>query len=172
MGLENNTISSFTTYLENLCRFHKSILHREEEKHFVRLCADEQLTARKTLCMPIVCLEKLTVAYGGKADSINKHRIVELMFLDNISNASDYNAISQTWDRMERLADDFLLKMKADQADRIKYPFLRNFSIPGASLDYVEAIGTLWGVLLSFEVSIPFSECVPIDPFYIASTFE
>lgn len=163
MGLKNNTISSFSKYLENLCRQHKDILHSDENKHFIRLCANEQLSARKTICLPLVSLDKLTVSYKGDADNVKKNRLVEILFLDNVNDAGDFEKISDTWDRMEKLADDFLLKIKEDSKDRDNYPFLRNFSIGGAELEYLENVGTLWGVILSIEILISFGECINLD---------
>lgn len=170
MGSKNNTISSFSKYLEDLSRMHKDIRHSDEKTHFIRLCRDEQITSRKNIYTPVVSIDKLSVGYKGSEDSVRKNRTVELLFLDNVSNASDFNAISDTWDRMEKIADDFLLKMKMDRENRNDYPFLRNFSIDGAELEYLEAVGTLWGVLLSFELPIPFSECLDPDT-YLKNAF-
>lgn len=156
----NNTISSFNQYLEELCSQHKDVLHTPEKRHFIRLCAEEQLSARKTICLPVIALDKLTVSYKGQEDSVKKHRFVELLFLDNVSDAGDFNQICNVWDRMEKIADDFLLKMKEDRKDKTNYPFLKNFSIDGAELEYLENVGTLWGVILSIEIPVPFIECI------------
>lgn len=169
MGSKNNTISSFSAYLEGLARQHKEVLHSDEKRHFIRLCAEEQLSSSKTICLPIVAMDKLTVSYKGKEDSMKKDRFVEILFLDNVSDTRDFNRICDTWDRMELIADSFLLKMKKDRDHVKEYPFLRSFSMDGAELEYLENVGTLWGVLLSIEIPIPFGECLDLDKIFDAS---
>ncbi|MDR1098008.1 MAG: hypothetical protein LBL57_07750 [Tannerella sp.] len=156
----NDLISDFTSYIENLCRQHTVILHSAEKKHFVRLDSDEMLQGERTgICYPVVTLERLTVSYTGPADGISKVRHIEMMFLDHVKDPGNFNAISGIWSSMESVAEDFIRKIRTDRKNRKDYPFLGGIS--GMELDYVENIVShLWGVLLSFDYGIPFSECI------------
>lgn len=154
-----NTLQLLTTYIENLCAQHVDIRHSTERCHFVRLCADEQMTKSKTLYPPIVSMEKVVSKYTGPEESLNKSRSIDLMFLDNVKDTHDFNLINEVWEHMESIADDFMIKINQDKQDRVNYPFLRNVNLSGSTLDYVESVGTMWGVIVSINISAPAIDC-------------
>ncbi len=157
--MASNQLSDFTSYIEKLCRDHVDIRHSDRKQHFVELNNDQQMQDAKGLYHPIVTLDKLTVNYIGQEDATNKSRYVEMMFLDSTSQKGDFNAIQLIKNKMERVAEDFLKKMKVDRKNRKKFPFLRNLSITDAELNFVEngPMG-LYGALLSFVFELPFDE--------------
>jgi len=162
MANNDNLLDDFTAYIESLCRKHTSIKHTGEKKHFVRLDNDELLQDGKAnLYYPLVTMDKLTVSYTGLDDSFRKGRHVELMFLDHISDVGNFDNISDVWSNMESVAEDFLKKIRIDRRNTTLYPFLKSLTIDNAELDYVENIQThLWGVLLSFDIGLPFNNCI------------
>ncbi|GAB6122280.1 hypothetical protein [Dysgonomonas termitidis] len=163
MGNEN-LLDDFTEYIENLCRKHVLIKHSAEKKHFVRLDNDELLQEGKAnIYYPVVTMEKLTVSYTSQPDNFRKSRHVELMFLDHIRDAGDFNNIENVWTKMEAVAEDFIKKIRVDKRN---LPFLKSLVMDNAELDYVENIKAhLWGVLLSFDINLPFDNCLDPDRF-------
>ncbi len=156
----NNLLQDFTKYIETLCSKHVEIKHSKEKKHFIRLDNDEMLQEGKYIHYPVVTMEKLTASYSDQEDNTTKNRHVEMMFLDHISDTGNFNHIENTWSRMESIAEDFIMKIKSDRRSR-KYPFLKNLKMTGIELDFVENVATLlWGVLLSFDIELPFSGCI------------
>lgn len=155
----NNLIDQFTEYIEDLCRKHTSIKHTSNRKHFVRLAVDEMLQESKAnIYYPVVTMEKLTNTYTGQEDSFRKNRHIELMFLDHLKDGGDFNSIESVWANMESVAEDFLKKIRNDRRTHV---FLKSLKIDNAELDYVENIQThLWGVLLSFDIGLPFDNCI------------
>ena len=154
-----NLLDEFDNYIEDLCRKHTSIRHTDKKKHFVKLAKDEILQEGKAVVFyPVVTLEKLTNTYTGLADSFRKNRHVELMFLDHLSDGGNFKQIESVWTNMESVAEDFLKKIRED---RRVYPFLKSLKVDNAELDYVENVQThLWGVLLSFDIDLPFDNCI------------
>lgn len=158
---KNNDLTAFTNYIESLCEKHTSINHTEEKKHFLELGNDQQLQEGKKIYYPVVTMEQLTTSYSDLTDSVSKKRNIELMFLDHVKDAGDFNNINAIWNNMEGIAEDFLRKIKVDRRNRDTYPFLNKLKLNSAELDLVENVSThLWGVLLSFELELPFSECI------------
>lgn len=158
-----NLLENFTLYLEDLCRKHTSIKHTDKKKHFVRLGSDEMLQEGKVdIFYPVVTLDKLTNSYSGLEDSLRKSRHVEMLFLDHVSDAGNFKRIESVQSEMEGVAEDFLRKIRLDRRDRVNYPFLKDLRIDEAEIDYAANVQThLWGVLLSFDLDIPFDSCLP-----------
>lgn len=155
----NNQLSDFTAYIDSLCRKHVEILHSDDDRHFIELNDEQQLSDSKTLLYPLVTLDKLTVSYTGGEDFMNKNRYVEMMFLDSIRNSKDFVEIQLAKNAMERIAEDFLRKIKKDKRSRAKYPFLKNLSLSDIELNFVENSSlNVYGALLSFNFELGFVE--------------
>ena len=167
--MANNQLSDFTEYTENLCVKHVDILHvvdDEDHKHFIELNDEQQLQDAKSFCYPLVTMDKLTISYNGQQDSTLKNRYVEIMFLDSVSDTGDFKRIQQVKNSMERVAEDFIMKMKTDRKDRVAYSFLKCLVLSNIELNFVEnkAIN-LYGVLLSFNFELPFVETLEAGRF-------
>lgn len=162
----NQDLTDFTKYIESLCEQHTSINHTKDKAHFLELGNDQQLQMGKKLYYPVVTMEKLTNSYSDQPDNIRKKRNIELMFLDHVPDATNFKNINSIWDNMEWIAEDFLRKINQDKRDKKTYPFLQKLRLSNAELDLVENVSThLWGVLLSFEIDLPFSECIEVGRF-------
>ncbi len=157
--MASDTLQQFTDYLKLLCTKHIDIQHQEYEPRFIELNDDKQLQQSKTQLYPMVALDKLTVSYNGTTDALRKSRIVDLLFLDKSKTVGDYAEIQTIKNRMERIAEEFVVKIKIDSRDRIHYSFLRNLVIGSIELNLIdnEQIN-LHGVLLSFSFELPFVE--------------
>lgn len=161
-----NLIDDLTLYFEGLCRKHSLILHSDTRKHFVRLDKEEQLNAGKTVHYPVVSMESLTSNYPMHEDSLTKGRHIEMMFLDNVSGSGEFVKIETAKAKMESIAEDFLRRIRIDRKNRTAYPVLKSMVMSEVELDYVEGIATsLYGVLLSFNISMPFKECIDAGRF-------
>lgn len=158
----NNLLADFTDYIESLCATHVDIKHvkgDEDNQHFIELNIDQQLQDSKHICYPLVCMEKLTISYTGLEDSTNKNRYCEIMFLDSVSDTTDFVSIQNVKNAMERVAEDFIKKFKADRKNRSKYPFLKRLVLSNMELNPIENKSiTLYGWLLSFNFELPFNE--------------
>ena len=160
-------LSDFTNYIESLCRKHVDVKHNPEgEQHFVELSTDKMMQSLRSLYYPFVTLDKLTVSYPWTDDNRRKRRYLEMMFLDNVSDAGDFNRIQEVKNNMEKIAEEFLLKIDEDRKDRKTYPFLRGLVMDGVEINYVEnESATLYGVLLSAQYELPFQGCLPTGRF-------
>lgn len=158
---EINLIDDLTSYFEGLCKKHAWVCHTDQKKHFVRLDKEEQLYVGKTIYYPVVTMESLTSNYPMHEDSLTKGRYIEIMVLDHVSGSGDYSKIEATKARMETIAEDFLRRIRIDRKKRSEYPILKSMSMSDVELDYVEGVATsLYGVLLSFNLSMPFKESI------------
>jgi len=163
---EINLIDDLTKYFEGLCRKHAWVLHSDTKKHFVRLDKEEQLEVGKTIHYPAVSLESLTCNYPMNEDSLTKGRHIEMMFLDRVSGSGDFVNIEKVKAKMETIAEDFLRKIRKDRKDRKTYPILKAMAMSEVELDYVEGVAScLYGVILSFNISMPFKEDIEEDHF-------
>ena len=162
----NNVLKDFADYVEYFCRIHTKIMHRDDRKHFVRLDNQElQQSINANLYYPVVTLEKLTAGYSDVADSPQKTRHIEMLFLDSVSDAGNPKEIENVQSRMENIAESFIFKTQKMRRNS-KFETLRNLKMSNIELDYVSNIATLlWGVLLSFDVEIPISNCIDENDF-------
>lgn len=154
-----NSLNEFSKYIEDLCRSHTVINHSDEETHFLELGNDQQLQKQKRLYTPCVTLEKLENSYSDQSDNIRKKKHVEIMFLDKVSDAGDFDKINLVWNEMEWVGEDFLKQIRLGQ--RSRNVSLHKLKLSGAEMHLVENVATnMWGVLLSFEIELQFDECI------------
>ena len=159
--MQDNSLNQFTAYIELLCAQHVEIQHTEDEHHFIELNDEKQLAANKNQVYPLVAIDKLTISYNGFNDAMSKNRLCDILFLGK-SPAGDYVHVQETKNKMERVAEDFVVRMKVDSRNRTKYPFLRNLVIGSIEINQIDHEGNnLHGALLSFSYELPFIEKVP-----------
>ena len=151
-----NLLDDFTSYISLLCEKHVDIKHSEEESHFIQLHSDSQLKS-KNQSYPVVTLDKLEITYMGVEDSIRKQRYVEIMFVDKLPSNSSNDEIQEAKNKMERISEDFIRKIKLDRKNRVAYPFLKTLKINEIRLNFVEnAEINVHGTLLAFNFDLPF----------------
>lgn len=160
-------LNDFTAYIESLCEKHVDIKHNPSgERHFVELSTDKMMQKMKSLYYPFVTLDKLTVTYPWNDDNRRKRRYLEMMFLDNVSDAGDFARIQAVKNNMEKIAEEFLLKIDENRKDRRAFPFLRGLVMDGVEINYIEnESATLYGVLLSAQYELPFPGCLAAGRF-------
>ena len=158
--MPDNSLTQFTAYVEMLCAKHVDIHHTPEEPHFIELNDEKQLAAGKNQVYPLVALDKLTINYSGANDGMLKSRVCDILFLDKAP-AGDYVEVQRIKNKMELIAEEFVVKMKQDSRDRAKYPFLRNLVVGSIEINHVDNEGiNLHGALLSFSYELPFPETI------------
>ena len=156
--MPDNSLTQFTAYVEMLCAKHVDIHHTPEEPHFIELNDEKQLAAGKNQVYPLVALDKLTINYSGANDGMLKSRVCDILFLDKAP-AGDYVEVQRIKNKMELIAEEFVVKMKQDSRNRAKYPYLRNLVVGSIEINHVDNEGiNLHGALLSFSYELPFSE--------------
>lgn len=159
--MPDNSLNQFTAYIELLCTQHVDILHTQDDPHFIELNDEKQLASGKNQVYPLVALDKLTINYSGANDGMLKSRVCDILFLEK-SPAGDYVRMQEIKNKMERVAEDFVVRMKQDSRDRAKYPFLRNLVVGSIEINQIDNEGiNLHGALLSFSYELPFSEQIP-----------
>lgn len=152
-----NLLDDFAAYIQGLCAKHVDIKHTEEESHFVVLHSDSQLQG-KNQTYPLVTLDKLEISYTGPEDATRKMRLIEMMFLKKTANNAEASEILAVKTEMERVAEDFIKKIKKDKKNRAVYPFLKTLKLDEIRLNYIENNSiNLFGALLSFNYDLPFS---------------
>lgn len=158
--MPDNSLTQFTAYVEMLCAKHVDIHHTPEEPHFIELNDEKQLAAGKNQVYPLVALDKLTINYSGANDGMLKSRVCDILFLDKAT-AGDYVEVQRIKNKMELIAEEFVVKMKQDSRNRAKYPYLRNLVVGSIEINHVDNEGiNLHGALLSFSYELPFSETI------------
>ena len=164
--MANNSLQDFTAYIESLCTKHVDIRHIKSDPRFIELNSEKQLNAQRTQLYPIVALDKLTISYSGQNDAMQKSRIVDLLFLDKAKQVGDYAEVQLIKNRMERIAEEFVIRIKMDSKDRVNYPYLRNLVIGSIELNLIDNEGiNLHGALLSFSYELPFTEYIEAGRF-------
>ena len=163
--MQSDTLSYFSHYIEMLARRHKDIRHTNAEMHFIELASDQQFQKMKSLVYPVVAFDRLTITYNMLEDAERKNRYVEIMFLDKCP-VGEFARIKAIKDKMEQIAEDFLIQIRNDRKKRNSYKFLRSMQLDSAEVNYVEneSIG-IFGVLLSVNVDSPMAMCFKEDPF-------
>ena len=158
--MPDNSLNQFTAYIELLCTQHVDILHTQDDPHFIELNDEKQLAAGKNQVYPLVALDKLTINYSGANDGMLKSRVCDILFLEKAP-AGDYVEVQRIKNKMELIAEEFVVKMKQDSRNRAKYPFLRNLVVGSIEINHVDNEGiNLHGALLSFSYELPFPETI------------
>ena len=153
-----NNFSDIIAYFENLARTHVAIQHSEHEKHFFRYELDEVLAGinRTDVAYPMLILEGYSFDYtDNKSDNIIKNRSSAFILLDHCPDISDYNKVHEIWDNLESIADDILIRMKADKRNPLT-PVVRGFEYSGIEAKLIaNEIGNSIGIRISFLISTP-----------------
>ena len=158
--------SQLVSYFESLARLHKDIGHSDSEKHFFRMEIDEVLGGinRTDVKHPFLILE----GYGydftdDKSDNLLKNRRGAFMLIDHVSDQTDYDAIQSTWENMEEIGDELLVKMKADKRNPLA-PAIRDFDFSSieAALLANESDGN-YGIRFTYVLTSPRSNEVNPD---------
>lgn len=158
--MPDNSLIGFAQYVESLCASHVEIKHSAAEPHYIELTDENQIQTSKNQIYPLVALDKLTIQYHGQNDGMTKSRVVDLLFLDKAA-SGDYVAIQAIKNRMERIAEEFVVKMKIDSRNRTVYGFLRNLVFDSIEINTIENKGiNLHGAMLSLSYNLPFIEFV------------
>jgi hypothetical protein len=122
--------ADLVSYFERLAREHTEIRHSATEKHFYRFELEELLVGMITkIKYPALVLEGYDFMYQDSgSDNVSKKRNGAFMLLTHVSDPLDFNGIALAIDRLERIGEDILIKMRADKASRA-VPVLRGFNI-------------------------------------------
>lgn len=150
--------SELIAYFENLAAQHVSLGHRPNEKHFVRIEVDEALSAinRTDFEFPILALEGFSYGFTDqRADNLIKNREGAFMLLDKISDKSDYAALHDTWDALEEIGDDILIRMRADKRNP-DTPVIRAIDFNSINANLIQnELGNTIGIRYLFTISSP-----------------
>lgn len=148
--------SDLVSYFENLAAKHIDILHSEAEKHFFRFEIDEVLAGinRTDVNFPMLILEGYNFGYtDNRSDNLLKNRNGAFVLLDRIADPSDYNELHRTWDELELIGDDILLKIKADKRNP-NTPAVRDFDFASTEAALImNEIGSTAGIRYTFTIS-------------------
>jgi hypothetical protein len=149
--------ADLVSYFEKLAREHIEIRHSATEKHFYRFEVEELLTGMCTkIKYPALVLEGYDFNYqDSNSDNIIKRRNGAFMLLDHVPDPNNFNKIAEVTDKLEKIGDDILVKMRSDKASRL-VPVLRGFSLNESDgiLLKVQQFGQ-YGIRFSFTLGSP-----------------
>lgn len=159
----NASFSSLIAYFENIAKKHKNIMHTEDRRSFFRMEVDEVLAGinRSDCGYPMLIME----GYGANftnpnSDNILKQRHGGFILLDKISDIHDFTAKHNTWDQLEVIGDDILIKMLNDKQNR-NTPIIRAFDISSVDASLISnEIGKTVGIRYLFTIDSPISSNV------------
>ena len=152
--------SNLIAYFNNLASTHKSILHTEQEKHFFRMEVDEVLAGinRTDVAYPLFVLEGYSYGFTDfNSDNLLKKRQGGFILLDHISDMSDFDAIHETWDALEEIGDEILVKIKMDKRSPLT-KVVRDFDISSVEATLImNQVANTVGIRYLFSISSPTS---------------
>lgn len=106
-------------YFEDLAKNHVSIQHSQLSKHFYRFEVEEVLNGLRDINYPAMILESYTFDYrNSDADQQIKTRRGAFILIDHISDSGDFDKIYQTFETMEEIANDMILRIREDKAQK------------------------------------------------------
>ena len=158
-------VNNFETYIELLCRMHKSILHNDTERHFIDDSTEKETAMDSIARYPLVVLTREGFTYNGQDTDFSKKKARTLLIVDHVTDNGDSTKIQDCYNRCELIGDQFLRRMMADKRKRL-YSFLTMFSLVGIEGSYVEnQDDSLYGIALTLEVDDKFRQTECNDPF-------
>ncbi|MDJ1472828.1 hypothetical protein [Xanthocytophaga flava] len=164
------THSEYTNYFRALCEKHKDLQHSDQEQHFARivLSVDELghsnlddflMNENSGLVSPFMILASAENVYeDDKSDNIKKH--FAGMFWLLTTSEQEFNAEEEAYDRMEKLAEQFLSRMKLNFSDRINN---RMYSLQESTISKVGRIGLYLGVRVGFQFFTTANQALAYD---------
>ena len=150
-------------YFENLAQKHREIVHSKSNKRFFRLELEDILLdkLKHVVHYPFIALERMDFKYIGNPGQKGKRKTIALDIVDKSENTSE--KINEAYDRLEDIADDFILKIWTDSKSNA-FPF-ENIdwnSIDAAQIPYNE-INRLIGIRIVFDMLIPISNDINVN---------
>ena len=147
--------------VSDLALRHKSIGQGIEENHFALIGDESQVMADKELHYPCVLMLSEPEEFSGSAAALFRWQSLTLLFLDHVEDTGDFLAVQNTFNRMDKIACDFLRQL---WADIIKTQFsIDDTQIVMQRIENVDS--ALYGKALSLRVSEPFCLRVSYSPF-------
>lgn len=112
--------SDLVAYFESLASQHVDIAHSEESKHFYRYELDDVLTGiSASINYPALVLEGYDLNYkDNKSDNLQKQRNGAFILLGYVGDSDDHAKIHATWDQLEEIGEELILKIKKDKKDK------------------------------------------------------
>ena len=152
------TLTQFIAYLEALATNHADIAHNAEtHPAFIRFyeAKDPDKAARNQIQnTPCVMVKDYDFRFvDNKSDNVHKIREIEFLILDKIDRSSTTDDVYDTWENVEEIGDEFIIRMKADKAAR------RNTTVIDFDLNQVKGVpvdftaGGLYGISYTIPVS-------------------
>lgn len=133
-------------------------MHTEAEKHFFRFELDEVLQGinRTDVAYPMLILEGYNYNYtDNNSDNILKNRNSAFILLDHCPDLSDYQQVHETWDKLEAIADDILIRIKSDKCNP-NAKVVRGFEFSNVESNLIaNEIGNAIGIRITFTMSSP-----------------
>lgn len=150
--------SALVAYFEQLAREHVKIQHSNQKKHFFRFELDEVLTGKAArMNYPAFILEGYRFDFIDRmSDNPVKVRHGAFILAQHISDPGDYEYIHAVWDELEEIADDILVRMKADKRNPASP--IRHFDIDTVEGTIIATeLGGLYGIRITYSVNCAFS---------------
>ena len=157
------TFSDIIEYFRTIASEHIQIGHSDNEKHFYRFEIEEVLTGLKKVNYPALILEGYRYSFeDSKSDNIIKKRTGAFILIDHLKDIGDFDAMHETWDRMEEICDDILARIKSDKY-KPTAKAVRDFEISSVEVALLANVEDKnYGIRCTYTVSSPRS--MDVDP--------
>ncbi|MDJ1480292.1 hypothetical protein QNI16_07335 [Cytophagaceae bacterium YF14B1] len=164
------THSEYTNYFRTLCEKHKDLQHSDQEQHFARivLSVDELgqsnlddflMNENSGLFSPFMILASAENVYeDNQSDNIKKH--FAGMFWLLTTSDQEFDKEEEAYENMEKLAEQFLSRMKQDFSVRMNNRF---YTLQETTISKVGRIGLYLGVRVGFQFYTTANQALAYD---------
>ena len=151
-----SSFNDLIDYFKIIAAQHVDIGHSENENHFYRFEIEEVLSGLKSINYPALILEGYSCDFNDSlSDNILKNRNGAFILIDHLSDLGDFEKMHEIWNDLEVIADDIILRIKADKRDS------SNKTIKDFKIDSVEYSllaneqDRNFGIRCTFTISYP-----------------
>ena len=108
-------MTTFSQYIEGLCREHALIKHTDNECHFSDLTSDFENKLKRLMHFPCVSIDTDGFLFTGTPGNKWMRDKYNIYFLEHIRDAGNYMEVMAAFARTRNLMLDFLRRMERDR---------------------------------------------------------
>ena len=108
-------MTTFSQYIEALCREHALIRHTDGECHFSDLTSDFENKVKRLMHYPCVSLDTDGFVFTGGPGNKWMRDQYNLYFLEHIRDTGSYASVMEAFARTRGIMTDFLRRMERDR---------------------------------------------------------
>ena len=150
-------MTTFSQYIEGLCREHALIKHTDNECHFSDLTSDFENKLKRLMHFPCVSIDTDGFLFTGTPGNKWMRDKYNIYFLEHIRDAGNYMEVMAAFARTRNLMLDFLRRMERDRKACIQpMSAFELVGTEGTRIEFKDA--ALYGWAVSVLVLTPFND--------------